>query len=342
MASRRSKRIPKSRLGEYRRQALEMHSRGFPARQIARVLGCGRSTVFGWVRQAGEGWEIDPVSPPGRAPRLSDAQVAQLYALVFTNPQQLGFDFGLWTRTMVAELITRRFGVTLSLSAVSRLLRDRLGMSPQRPLHRAAERSPEAIARWKRVEFPQIAAQAKACGAQIWFQDESGVRSDYHSGTTWAPVGRTPVVVSTGKRTSVNMISAVNARGGLHFRLVDGSVNADAFIDYLKALLHDTDSTIFLIVDGHPAHKAKKTQAFIASTGGRLRLFFLPGYAPDLNPDEWVWKNIKHDNVGKAAILNPRQLATLVENALNKLARAPHLIRAFFAHPELSYITAAQ
>src|SRR5512147_2538983 len=117
---------------------------------------------------------------------------------------------------MVRDLVRREFRVALSVVSVGRLLR-RLGLSPQRPLWRAYQQNPEAVDRWKREQFPAIRAQAAAAGATIWFADEAGVRSDYHAGTTWAPVGRTPIVRTTGARHSVNLISAVTAQGALRF-----------------------------------------------------------------------------------------------------------------------------
>jgi hypothetical protein len=173
--------------------------------------------------------------------------------------------------------------------SVGRLLRT-MGLSPQRPLHRAYQQNPEAVQRWKDEEFPAIRATAKAEGATIYFADEAGIRSDYHSGTTWAPVGKTPVVRNTGARYSVNMISAISVQGALRFTVREGTVNAGVFIDFCKRLLHDSDGPVYVVVDGHPSHRAKITTKFVASTDGRLKLFFLPGYSPELNPDEWVWK----------------------------------------------------
>ena len=151
------------------------------------------------------------------------------------------------------------------------------------------------------AEYPAIRAQAEAEGATIWFADEAGIRSDYHSGTTWSPVGQTPVVKNTGARYSVNMISVVSAKGALRFAVYEGNTNAAVFIDFCKRLLHDSPANIYLIVDGHPAHRATATKQFATSTEGRLTLVFLPGYSPELNPDEWVWKNVKHDRIGKTA-----------------------------------------
>lgn len=178
MSGKRAKgrRIPRSELADYRRRALEMRAQEMPPRKIAQVLGCGRSTVFGWFKEQDAGqMELEPKPLPGAKPRLADRQVARLRAMLFKDPRQLEFDFGLWTRKMVKELIERKFGVRMSVSAVGAMLRHRMGMSPQRPLHRAAQQDPEAVRRWKQEEYPAIVAQARKEHAQIWFQDESSV-----------------------------------------------------------------------------------------------------------------------------------------------------------------------
>src|SRR5262249_15259364 len=153
------------------------------------------------------------------------------------------------------------------------------------------QQDPDAVGRWKTEEFPAIGAQAKKEGAIIYFADEAGIRSDYHSGTTWAPIGQTPVVRGTGKRYAVNMLSAVSIQGKLRFMVHEGTVNSAVFIDFCQRLLRDAEGPVYLIVDGHSSHTSKVTKKFVASTEGRLKLFYLPGYCPELNPDEWVWKN---------------------------------------------------
>ncbi len=222
---------------------------------------------------------------------------------------------------------------------MGRLLRT-MGLSPQRPLYRAYQQNPEAVQRWKDEQFPAIRAAAKAEGATIYFADEAGIRSDYHAGTTWAPVGRTPVVKATGARFSLNMLSAVSAQGALRFMIHEGTVNATVFIDFCKRLLRDTDGPVYLVVDGHPAHRARATAEFVASTDGQLKLFLLPAYSPELNPDEWVWKNVKHDRVGKTAVTSKDDLKATVISALRRLQKLPGLVRGFFADPCLRYITA--
>ena len=276
---------------------------------------------------------------PGRPPKLGGPQLARLYALIAgQDPRQLQFEFALWTREMIREVIRREFRVALSVVSVGRLLR-KLGLSPQRPLHRAYQQDPEAVQRWKKEAYPAIRKEAEAAGAVIYFADEAGIRSDYHAGTTWSPVGQTPVVKNTGSRFSVNMISAISAKGALRFAVYDGNTTA-TFIDFCKRLLHDAAGPVYLIVDGHPAHRATATKEFAASTDGQLRLIFLPGYSPELNPDEWVWKYVKHDRIGKTGVTSKAGLKSKAIGALRRLQKRPGLVRAFFADPHLRYISA--
>ncbi len=309
--------------------------------EVAAVLGLRRSTVYGWLAKFREGgWDALKAKPvPGRPPKLSGAQLGRLYALIVgTDPRQLSFAFALWTREMVRELIRREFRTALSAVSVGRLLHT-MGLSPQRPLWRAYQQDPDDVAEWKTHEFPAIRAAARKEGATIYFLDEAGVRSDHHAGTTWAPVGQTPVVPTTGARYQVNLISAITTQGTLRFAAYHGRLNADRFVEFCQRLLHDTPGPVYLVLDSHPAHRAWRTKEFVLSTQGRLQLFFLPYYSPELNPDEWVWKNVKHDRVGRAGITSAEDLKTKATNALRRLQQLPHIIRAFFADPNLRYIT---
>jgi transposase len=275
-------------LEQLRIRAVGQVEQGAHPDEVAAGLGMTRAAVYSWLAKYREGGlealKARPV--PGRPPKLSGHQLARLYGLVVGNdPRQLRFAFALWTRAMVRELIRREFGVALSEVSVGRLLR-KLGLSPQRPLYRAWQQNPQAVARWKAEEYPAIRELAAQVGATIYFADEAGVRSDYHAGTTWAPVGQTPVVATTGDRFGVNLISAVSAKGALRFAAYQGSLNGPVFIDFCRRLLHDAPGPVFLVLDGHPVHRSKAVKQFADATGGQLRLWFLPGYSPELNPDE--------------------------------------------------------
>jgi transposase len=328
-------------LEQLRIRAVRQIEQGAHPADIARALGMTRAAVYAWLAKYREGGvealKAKPV--PGRPPTLSGAQLARVYHLVVGNdPRQLRFAFALWTRQMIRELIRREFHVALSEVSVGRLLR-KLGLSPQRPLDRAYQQNPEAVARWRREEYPKIRAEAAQVGGTVWFADEAGVRSDYHAGTTWAPVGTTPVVAATGERFAVNLISAVTAKGALRFAAYEGNLNAVVFLDFCRRLLHDASGPVFLILDGHPVHRSNAVKQFAAASDGRLRLCFLPGYSPELNPDEWVWKNIKHDRIGRVGVSSPDDLKAKALAALHRLQRLPHIVQGFFRDPSLEYIT---
>ncbi len=322
-----------------RMRAVKQVESGTRVEDIAASLGLSRSAVFSWVaayREGGiEALRAKPV--PGRPPKLSGAQLRTLYTLIVgADPRQYQFEFALWTRELVRELIYRQFKVRLSGVSVGRLLRT-LGLSPQRPVFRATQQDPERVKQWREQDYPAIRDEAAQAGATIYFADEAGIRSDYHSGTTWAPVGQTPVVTSTGARHSINMISAITPKGKLRFSTFTGTMDAEVFIAFCRRLIHDDTGPVFLIVDGHPVHRSKAVNAFIDSTQGRLRLFFLPPYSPELNPDEWVWKNVKHDRIGKAGIRSAEDLRRKADNALRRLQRLPGLVCAFFLDPHIRY-----
>lgn len=170
----------------------------------------------------------------------------------------------------------------------------------------------------------------------IFFADEAGIRSDHHRGTTWAPSGKTPVVKATGARFGLNLLSAVNAKGHFRFMTVAGTVNAGVFREFLQRLISGMTQKIFLIVDGHPTHKARLVQKFVTDNSERIELFFLPPYSPELNPDELVWNNVKA-RVAKAAPMTKQELITKVQAALRRLLKMPELVASFFRTPSCAY-----
>jgi transposase len=254
------------------------------------------------------------------------------------NPLQMKFTFALWTAKMIGQMIYRRFGVKLSKASVCRLLAQ-LGLTPQRPVWRAYQQKPEEVQKWLDEEYPRIQSMARRLKAQIFFADEAGVRSDHHAGTTWAEKGKTPVVSTTGARFSLNIISAVSAQGEFRFMTVKGRVGASTFTEFIKRLLHGSERMIFLIVDGHPAHKAKSVTKFIESEPikKRFRLFFLPPYSPELNPDERVWNDLKNNAVGQQAITTPDQMHGAVISHLRFIQKSPHRVRSYFNNATTRY-----
>ncbi|MGH9341542.1 MAG: IS630 family transposase [Acidobacteriota bacterium] len=242
----------------------------------------------------------------------------------------------MWTSKMIGELIHRRFGIKLSKASVCRLL-NQLGLTPQRPVWRAYQQRPEEVKGWLEEEYPRIKAEAQRLKARIFFGDEAGVRSDHHAGTTWAARGKTPVVSSTGARFGVNLISAVSAQGEFRFMLVTGRVNAGVFIEFIKRLMYNADRPIFLIVDRHPAHTAVKVKKYLESIQDRFRLFYLPPYSPELNPDERAWNDLKNNAIGRQFLTDAETLKKKVIGFLRFLQKSPRRVRAYFLNETTKY-----
>lgn len=325
---------------EERLSACEALENGISVEDISKVLKVSRASIFEWqkiYRARGAG-ALRTKKTRGPKSKLDDGQLSQIYRLIVGNdPRQLSFGLALWTRGMIQELIFRQFGVHLSAVSVGNIL-GKLGMSPQRPLYRAYEQDPEKVAEWKEKTFPQIQARAKKEGAAIFFADEGSVRTNYHAGTTWAPVGKTPVVSGSGKTRSISMVSAISPRGELHFQVHEFGIRKEEFLGFCKMLVADTGRPVFLIMDNSRVHHAKIIKEHAAQSNGMLTLFFLPPYSPNLNPDEWVWKNTKHDNLGRASVKSESELAQFASAALARLKEMPEKLRSFFSDPALRYI----
>jgi transposase len=326
-------------LTELRKRGVASVQEGQSPEIVAKALGINRVTIYGWLsryRQGGWG-ALDAKKRGGRAPKLDGKALQWVYRTVTEkNPLQLKFTFALWTAKMVGQMIYDRFEIKLSKASVCRLL-GQLGLTPQRPIWRAYQQKPEEVQKWLQEEYPRIQRLARKEKAMIFFGDEAGVRSDHHAGTTWAPRGKTPVVSSTGARFGLNLISAVSAQGEFRFMVLRGRVGAAQFIEFIKRLLHGVPCMVFLIVDGHPAHKAKGVTRFIETVKDRFRLYFLPPYSPELNPDEGVWNDLKNNAIGRQPLHSPEHLHGAVISHLRFIQKSPHRVYSYFNNETTKY-----
>src|SRR5512132_938935 len=255
-----------------RRLAVRRVQEGERPSSVIESYGLCRTTIYKWLRAARRGGEgaLKARKHPGRTPTLTVRQKLQVRGWINgKDPRQYGFDFGLWTRQIVAVLIEQKFGVRLGVTAVGRLLAE-LDITPQKPLRRAYERDPVAIDHWKATVFPRLRARAKRGGAKIFFLDEAGVRSDQVLGRTWGLRGQTPEVPTSGRRQSVSAISAVNARGAFWYEIYTERLNAVRFVALLTHFMRNRKRPVFLVLDGHPAHIAKVVAQYVQRLAGRL------------------------------------------------------------------------
>jgi len=337
-----TRKLTATELTRLREQAVAAVQNGESPRVVARVLGVADITVYRWLAlyRAGGWGRLQARKRGGRPPKLGATEIKWVYFTVTGgDPRQLNFPWVLWTCPIVAECIYKKFGIKLSRWSVARLLRQ-LGLSPQRPIRRAYQQDPKAVEEWMTVTYPKIKKAAKKAKAEIHFCDESSIRSDYHSGTTWGTVGKTPVVKTTGSRFSINMIATTTARGKMRFMTFSGTMKAPTFIDFLKRLKRSVDKPVFLIVDNHSVHRSRAVKNYLDTIDGRIKLFFLPSYSPQLNPVEQAWNHVKRHNVGKHSIENRVQFDYLVRSALHRLQKLPAIIQGFFRHPDCQYAMA--
>jgi transposase len=306
---------------------------------VMRSLGLCRTAIYPWLRDfkdQGVAALAERIAP-GPEPLLSAKQRAQVKRWILgKDPRQYGFDFGLWSRRIVQALIQEKMGITCGLTAVGRLLAQ-LDITPQKPLRRAYERDPVAVARWETETYPQLKRRAKRRGAKIFFSDEAGFQSDPVLGRTYGLKGHTPVVTTSGQRQSLNVISAVNARGEFWAVTYTGKLNAESFVVFLQNFMESQTGKIFLVVDGHPAHKANLLKTYLQSLHGRLELHFLPPYAPDLNPDEFVWSYMKNNGVSKKPLKKNESLQSRIDEDLNGIQGNRQLVQSFFHAKSVVY-----
>ena len=330
-------------LEEMRILAVQRMAEGEHPDDVAASFGMHRSWAYKVRAQArGRGHGVRALRSSkgtGRTRKLTRTQEQQVLRWINgRNPMQYGFDFGLWTRNLVRELVQREFDVTLSLASIGTMLA-RLNLTAQKPLQRAYQRNPEAIERWQHDIYPAIARQAQKENADIFFWDESGFRADSVHGRTWAPCGETPVVKRPGERQSMSAASAVNSKGAFWFATYEGGLSGELFVTLLKKLMFNRRKAVHLVVDGLPAHKKAIVKEYVASTQGKLTLHFLPGYAPDLNPDELVWSHVKRTGVARSPLRKGEKLGPRIHEQLAQIGRNPKLVRSFFRHPSVRYIS---
>jgi transposase len=251
-------------------------------------------------------------------------------------PEQLKLSFGLWTREAVQQLILEKYDIELSRWQVGRYLKS-WGYTPQKPITKAFEQNPERVKEWLEKEYPAIKKRAVKENAVIYFEDEVGMRSDHQAGKSYAPKGQTPVIKKTGQRFSLNMVSAISNKGHVEFMILDGTFNGAIFLEFLAQLIKYKQQKIFLVVDGHSAHKTKAIKAWIEENKHRIELFFLPPYSPELNAQEYVNQDLKTNVIGKKRPINKAQMRNNVEEFMNKKKNDKKQVQKYFHVSHVQY-----
>ena len=287
------------------------------------------------------GWAAVNVKPRGRkrgeGRQLTPEQEAQMRRLICdTTPDQLKLGFALWNRQAVSQLIEDRLGIKVPIRTIGEYLK-RWGFTPQKPIKKAYEQRPAEVRKWLDEDYPQIAARAKAEGAEIHWGDETGLRSDDVRGRGYAPKGQTPVVRVNNKREGLSIISTVTNQGKVRWKVFEGAMNANVLIDFFKRLSKDADRKVFLILDNLKVHHASKVKDWLADHEEQIEVFYLPSYSPELNPDECLNADLKDGVTRRAPARSKAQLKKAAISHLRKLQKSPRRVRKYFEHKPVRY-----
>lgn len=311
------------------------------ATEAMRVFGVGKTALFRWLKAYRNGGKDRLVPsrrgrPKGQS-KLKGHEAATIVRLIMNRcPDQLKLPFALWTREAVRDLIRHRTGLELSVWTVGRLLKA-WGFTPQKPVRRAYERNAVAVRQWMEETYPGIKQEAKAQSGEIHWGDEKGLRSDHQTGTSYGKRGKTPVVPGTGKRFGCNLISTVTNKGKLSFMVFQERFTSKVFLKFLRRLVKQAGRKVFLIVDGHPVHRSKVVRKWVEENREKISLYQLPGYSPDLNPDELLNQDVKSNALGRRRPVDREAMVSGVRSYLRSRQKSPGVVRRFFQHPSVTY-----
>lgn len=334
--------LPRAARHERRVQVIRLRKAGLTYDEIAEQTGLSRTGVFNICKRHDErGAKALHDAPGGRQvgdKRLLTAEQEALVRRLIADktPDQLKMSYALWTRAAVAELIEIRWGIRLQVRTVGKYLA-RWGFTPQKPMKKAYEQSPAAVQQWLDTDYPGIARRAKREGAEIHWGDESGLRSDDVRGRGFAPKGHTPVIRVNHKRHGLSIISSVTNKGQMRWKIFDGALNADIFIDFLKRLVKNAPQKVFLIVDNLRVHHSRPVKAWLAQHIDAIEVFYLPSYSPELNPDEMANADIKQAVTRLAPARTKLQLVKATVSHLRSVQQQPERVRRYFLHDPVLY-----
>lgn len=327
---------------ERRKQVLRLHKRGHRRSEIAHMTGLSHTGVTDILKR----YESDGACAlkPGQRGRrlgtqrrLSAEQERHIRRLICDNrPEQLKMDFALWNRGAVSQLIAQEFGLELPVRTVGEYLK-RWGFTPQKPIKRAYEQSPEAVRQWLEDTYPAIAQRAKEEGAEIHWGDETALVNTDVRGRGYAPKGQTPVAYAPAKREKLSMISTVTNQGKTRWMIIDGSFDAGRLIEFLEVLVKDAHKKVFLILDNLRVHHSHPVKDWLATRKEQIEVFYLPSYSPELNPDERLNADLKYGVASKVPVRSKAKLQAVANDHMTLLSNSPERVRTYFEDPRVKY-----
>ena len=325
---------------DLRRKAVQAVAGGMTQEEAGKLFGVSRQAISNWLKKFRKGGKRALRAKPRGRPKkgsLEPWQTAQIVRAIQDRcPDQLKLPFFLWTREAVGALIAQRFGIRFSVWTVGRYLAQ-WGFTPQKPVRRAFEQDEQKVQNWVQEEYPSIRTLARKQKAEVYWGDEMGMRSDHACGRSYGRRGETPVIQGTGQRFGCSMISAITNRGRLYFMVFKRRFTAEIFLNFLRRLTRQVKRQVYLILDQHPVHKAAKVKKWLEKHQDGIKVFYLPSYSPDLNPDECLNQDVKSNAVGRCRPHTQEEMVQGVRGYLRSRQRQPHIVRKYFEAKSVAY-----
>ena len=328
-----------------RSRGIQLLKKAYTQLETADILGVSTGTVNRWYKQYRMNGqkgisEKTRGRKEGMKRTLSPAREKEIQRDIIDRcPEQMKLPFALWTRSAVQDLIYSKYRIRMPIRTVGEYLK-RWGFTPKKPVKLAYEQQPEKIKEWLEIEYPKIKKQAKQENADIHWGDETGVNSESYVSRGYSPKGSRPVVRSSGRRFSISMISTITNEGQISYMIYKGALVTETFIGFLRRLIKTTRRKIYLIVDNLKVHHARKVTRWIEKHRDRIAIFFLPPYAPEHNPDEYLNQDVKLEISKRPKARSEEQLIRSLKSHMCRTQRNKEKVRRFFNHPKVQYANA--
>lgn len=335
-----ARKIPNEVMSYIRKIAVQaMVDRSCSPDLVANVLGISRSSIYEWRKKYEKGGydSLDTRDAPGAEPVVVPEIDTWLRSVVIKeNPTHYGYDTVLWTCQILAEIMYKTFGVKVLASTLNNHLNE-LGLSYQKPCYVPREQDPVETQRFLNEKFPRIQRLASKMRADIGFEDEAGIDLRERSGRTWGLRGTTPKITVTGKRGKFNVLSVVTTEGRIDYDVTSDRINSEAYIEFLDLILKDRDRPLILLMDRARFHESSITRRYVRENRKRIRIYFLPKYAPEYNPAEQIWAEIKDKKIGRQPVYNCADLKKRLLSTLDALKGNIKRVQSFFELPHTKY-----
>lgn len=312
---------------------------GHSPEKIAEFYNFDRSCIYRWLKQYDEGGfdALESKMPPGAQLVITQEIDEWMKEIILKNtPVEFGYDTNLWTCAILVELLRQNYSLEVSESTVRHHMKA-MGLTCQKPEYQDVKRNEHEIEYFLNNKFPRVQRLADKIGADIAFEDEAGVGIMTRSGRTWGLKGQTPIVKASTLRGGYNVLSAVTAKGEMSYSIQDSTINGERYIDFLNELIINRKQPLVLFVDHATFHNSKAVRNYVGVHRTQLRIFFLPKKAPEFNPDEQVWNEIKNNRIGKQPVKNKSDLKIRLTDALESLKQNTKRVISFFQMKDTKY-----